>query len=231
MPRLALRCSIYLLMGFLMAAAAQAAVPSGFTDSLVADDVGAPTALAFTPDGRLLITTQGGSLRIFQNGSLLGTAALTISSICTNSEQSLLGVAVDPSFASNNYIYLFYTAEKPGRCVNRVSRFTLPAGNVINPATQMVLVDNMPSPAGNHNAGDVQFGNDGYLYISVGDGGCDYASPASCGGANDGSPTPAMRPALRAAPRSPPTLRGRSTSPVPAASPRRRRRSPSTSRW
>ena len=163
----------------------QAAVPAGFTDLLVTN-VGAPTAIAFTPDGRLLITQQGGSLRVFQGG-LLGTPALTIpaASICTNSEQGLLGVAVHPSFASNQFIYLFYTFEKPGgACVNRVSRFTLPDSNVINSSTELVLVDNMPSTGGNHNAGDLHFGKDGYLYISIGDGGTDYAG-GGAGGTND----------------------------------------------
>ncbi|MFP5285348.1 MAG: PQQ-dependent sugar dehydrogenase, partial [Thermoanaerobaculia bacterium] len=74
--------------------------------------------------------------------------------------------------------------EPGGSCVNRVSRFTLPDGNVIDPATELVLVDNMPSPAGNHNAGDLHFGRDGYLYISIGDGGCDYAG-GGCAGATD----------------------------------------------
>jgi len=189
MPKLVLRSC--LLLG-LLAVSAQAVVPPGFDDALVTDEVDGPTALAFTPDRRLLITTQGGSLRIFQNGTLLGTAALTFPSnqICTESERGLLGVAVDPEFGlpgDHNYIYLFYTAEKssPSRCVNRVSRFTLPAGNVIDPATELILVDEMPSPAGNHNAGDVQFGNDGYLYISIGDGGCDYANNSGCAGSND----------------------------------------------
>lgn len=173
---------------FLLAAARLAAtVPAGFTDSLVAT-LGAPTALAFTPDGRLLITTQSGALRIHQGGTLLATPALTFpaSSICTASEQGLLGVAVDPDFAATRHIFLFYTFEKPGgSCVNRVSRFVLPAGNVIDPATELVLVDNMPSPAGNHNAGDLHFGRDGHLYISIGDGGCDYAGNSGCAGAND----------------------------------------------
>ena len=180
-----------LRIGFIMALLAAgplaAAVPSGFTDVLVTN-VGAPTALAFTPDGRLLITTQTGTLRIYQNGTLLATPALTFpaSSICTNSERGLLGVAVHPGFASNRFIYLFYTFEKPGGvCVNRVSRFTLPDGNVISLASELVLVDNMPSPAGNHNAGDVHFGKDGYLYISIGDGGCDYANNSGCAGQND----------------------------------------------
>jgi PKD repeat protein len=67
--------------------------------------------------------------------------------------------------------------------VNRVSRFTM-SGNTFSLASEVVLVDNMPSPAGNHNAGDVAFGKDGYLYITIGDGGCDYAG-GGCAGTND----------------------------------------------
>jgi glucose/arabinose dehydrogenase len=178
-----------LICGVITAAAttpAGATVPAGFNDTLVAA-VGLPTALAFTPDGRLLVTSQAGTLRVVQFGALLPAPALTFSSsqICTNSERGLLGVAVDPNFASNNFIYLYYTFNKfanacptnnPSAPVNRVSRFTLPASNVINPATELVLVDNMPSPNGNHNAGDLHFGKDGYLYITIGEGGISTAA-------------------------------------------------------
>jgi glucose/arabinose dehydrogenase len=158
---------------------ASAAVPPNFVDELVVS-LGGVTALAFTPDGRLVMTTQGGTLRVYQNGALVGTPALTFpsSQICTNFERGLLGVAVDPSFASNQYIYLFYTfrngaAQCDGSATpkNRVSRFVLPPSNVVSLATETILVDNMPSPNGNHNGGDIQFGKDGYLYISVGEGG------------------------------------------------------------
>lgn len=165
-----------------------AALPPGFSDTLVAS-VSSPTAIAFTPDGRLLATTQGGALRVIQNGSLLPTAALTFSasSICTNSERGLLGVAVSPNFSSNRRIFLFYTFKTPSTtCVNRVSRFTLPDTNVIDPASETVLIDNMPSTAGNHNAGDLIFGRDGFLYATIGDGGCDYAG-GGCAGQNDAS--------------------------------------------
>ncbi|HEX7185783.1 MAG TPA: PQQ-dependent sugar dehydrogenase [Thermoanaerobaculia bacterium] len=162
-----------LILALLAAGPLAAAVPAGFTDALVTN-VSLPTALAFTPDGRLLITTQPGALRVYQGGALLATPALTFpdGSICTESERGLLGVAVHPSFASNHFIYLFYTANEPNvGCVNRVSRFMLPDNNVINAASELVLVDNMPSPNGNHNAGDLHFGKDGNLYISIGDGG------------------------------------------------------------
>jgi len=173
---------------FLGSLPVNAAVPAGFSDVLVTS-VGGPTALAFTPDGRLLITRQSGSLRVYANGALLATPAITFpgTAICTNSERGLLGVAVDPDFASNHFLYLFRTFRTAaGACVNRVSRFSLSDANTIDSASELVLVDNMPSPAGNHNGGDVQFGKDGYLYISIGDGGCDYAG-GGCAGSNDAS--------------------------------------------
>ena len=176
-------------------ARAAVSLPLGFVDQLVAS-VSTPTAFAFTPDGRMLVTQQPGTVRVVKDGALLGTAALDLTSkTCSNSERGLLGVAVDPAFASNHYVYLYYTYKKFGSCptkqandpVNRVSRFVLPASNVINPLTETVLIDNMMTWAGNHNAGNVGFGKDGYLYASVGDGGCDYAGDSSCGGSNDAS--------------------------------------------
>ena len=174
-----------LASAFALPGSAAAAIPPGFADSLVAA-VASPTAVAFTPDGRILVTTQPGRLRVVAGGSLLPTPALDLSArACTTSERGLLGVAVDPAFASNRSIYLFYTANAGAQCVNRVSRFTLGNDNVVSPGSEVVLLDGMPSPAGNHNGGDVQFGKDGYLYASVGDGGCDYAGNSGCAGAND----------------------------------------------
>lgn len=170
-------------------------LPSDFQDRLIAT-VASPTAQAFTSDGRMLITTQPGTLRVYQRGSLLPTPALDLTSrLCSDSERGLLGVAVDPSFATNHFIYLYYTFRKFGVCdhntttspVNRVSRFTLSASNLVDPASERVLVNNIPSPNGNHNGGDLQFGNDGYLYVGVGDGGCDYAGDSGCGASNDAS--------------------------------------------
>jgi glucose/arabinose dehydrogenase len=183
-----------------------AAVPANFIDGQVFT-IGSPTALAFTPDGRLLVTTQGGTLRVAQGNplTLVATPALAFPSattagapppVCTNFERGLLGVAVDPDFATNNYIYLYYTFNKFGVCptgqptradvpVNRVSRFVLPPSNVIAPASETVLVDNILSPNGNHNGGDLGFGKDGLLYISIGDGGADYAGNSGSGGSND----------------------------------------------
>jgi glucose/arabinose dehydrogenase len=168
-----------------LAVPAAAAVPAGFQDALFVA-VSSPTDVTFAPDGRMLVTSQGGSLRVYGGaGALLGTTTIPSAQICSNSERGLLGVATDPLFLSNGYVYLFYTHETAGGCFNRVSRFTM-SGQTFAMATELVLVDNMPSPAGNHNAGDVAFGKDGYLYITIGDGGCDYAG-GGCAGSNDAS--------------------------------------------
>jgi glucose/arabinose dehydrogenase/PKD repeat protein len=167
------------------------ALPPDFQDSLLAN-VGSPTGLAFTPDGRLLVTTQTGKLRVIQNGALLANAALDLTArICANSERGVLSVAVDPNFSVNRFIYLFYTLNKSGGCptssvtnpINRVSRFVLSDANTVDTSQEVVLVDNIPSPGGNHNAGDVHFGKDGFLYISTGDGGWDPDSGSA--GNND----------------------------------------------
>lgn len=160
-------------------------LPPGFSDTAVAD-VASPTALAFTPDGRLLIAAQPGRLWVYQNGVLSPTPALDLTGrICTDRERGLLGVAVDPGFAVTPYVYLYYSAGSAGSCVNRVSRFVLSERNILS--DELVLVDNIPSPTGFHNAGDLHFGKDGFLYISVGDGGC---GDAGCADLNDAARYP-----------------------------------------
>ncbi len=172
-----------------------AALPAGFVDELVTVATG-PTAIDFTPDGRMLIARQAGELIVRQGTTNTSAVTFPTSQLCSNFERGLLGVAVDPNFGSgagqNHFIYLFYTFHKnsalacttSGSSVNRVSRFVLADTNTVDLATETILVDNMPSTAGNHNAGDVEFGKDGYLYITIGDGGADYAGGGS-GGTND----------------------------------------------
>jgi glucose/arabinose dehydrogenase len=157
-----------------------------FTDLLVASGVSAPVAVAPLPDGRAVVLEKAGRVRIVSEGVMQATPALTLT-VCSDSERGLLGFEADSYFAANGIVYLYYTrpsAGAPGGCVNRVSRFLM-SGNVINPASETVLLDNIGSPAGNHNGGDVKVGNDGYLYVSVGDGGCDPRGDSGCAGAND----------------------------------------------
>jgi glucose/arabinose dehydrogenase len=173
-------------------------LPPGYSNTAVASLSGLdPIGLAFTPDGRLLITTRPGYLRVLQNNALLSAPALDLSGkVCSNQEQGLLGVVPDPAFATNHFIYVYYTfnkfnqplpcpKESPQSPVNRVSRFTLGNNNIADPASEVILIDNIPATGAIHNAGDLHFGKDGYLYISVGDGGCDYMGDSGCSRYND----------------------------------------------
>jgi glucose/arabinose dehydrogenase/PKD repeat protein len=174
--------------------AAAAALPSGFTDTLVAA-IASPTDVAFVPGTQsILVTTQPGLVRLYNPSLGNQPVVLDLSAkLCSNSERGLLGIALDPAFASNRRLYLYYTFRKFGVCdantanapVNRVSRFTASQDLAIDPASEVVLVDNIPSPAGNHNGGDLDIPSDGLLYASVGDGGCKLGDPSRCGGQND----------------------------------------------
>src|SRR5262245_19945756 len=174
------------------------AVRSGFTDRRVVS-VPNPTAIAFTRSGVMLVASQGGRLRVVINGRLRAQPVIDLRSrTCSDSERGLLGVAVDPKPAYR-YVYLFWTRRCSAGCPtsqtrnpagaprNRVSRFVLRSNYTIDPSSERVLLNGIYSPAGNHNGGDLGFGNDGYLYVSTGDGGCDYAGNSGCGGANNAS--------------------------------------------
>ena len=147
---------------------AAATVPSGFTDAVFVSGLSNPTAMEFAPDGRLFVTQQGGQLRVVQpNGTLLATPFLTLS-VSSAGERGLLGVAFDPAFATNNFVYVYYTATTPA-IHNRVSRFTA-SGNVAVAGSEVQLVNlNNLSSATNHNGGAIHFGADGKLYLAVGD--------------------------------------------------------------
>jgi len=142
-------------------------VPQGFArvDGWVVD-IHNTTAFAATPDGRLLVAEQGGSLRVVKNGALLATPFVTLPVDATG-ERGLLGVAVDPNFAANGFVYLYYTTQQNG-VHNRISRFTASGDVAAGPET--VLVDLPPLAGGaTHNGGAIHFGLDGKLYAAVGD--------------------------------------------------------------
>ena len=155
-------------------------------DQLLSGALSAPIAVAALSDGRVVVLEQGGRVRLVVAGVVQPTPALALT-VCANGERGLLGFAPDPAFGANGFVYVYYTRPSPGApggCVNRVSRFTM-RGAAIAPTSELVLLDNIGSPAGNHNGGDVAIGNDGYLYVSVGDGGCDPRGNSGCAGAND----------------------------------------------
>ena len=138
----------------------------------------APTAIAFTPDQALLVATKFGRLVLLEPGARQSRTVLDLRRrVCHQSERGLVGLAVDPRFRRNRFVYVYFTRRRFGcgnRAVNRVSRFVLRRNGQIDPASERVLLDKIMSPGRYHLGGDLQFGKDGYLYISVGDGVCHY---------------------------------------------------------
>jgi glucose/arabinose dehydrogenase len=153
---------------FVSLVATAASLPSGFTETQFGSNLsGSPTAMAFAPDGRLFVCQQSGQLRVIKNGSLLSTPFVSLT-VDSSGERGLLGIAFDPNFATNHYLYLYYTvATLPIH--NRVSRFTA-AGDAAAPGSEVVILElNNLSSATNHNGGAIHFGSDGKLYVAVGE--------------------------------------------------------------
>ncbi len=144
--------------------------PVNFTNEILTTNLTEPTGLTFTPDGRMLFIERAGTIRVVAAG---GTTPNTtpfhqITNINTSDgERGLVGIAVDPNFTSNNYYYVFYTANSPLR--DRVSRFTANGDTTVSGSE--VVIWQEPTQAGLwHHGGTIAFGPDGKLYISTGDG-------------------------------------------------------------
>ena len=168
--RVSLRAIALMLLALRVAApAAAATLPPGFSESMLATGLSNPTAMQFAPDGRLFVAQQGGALRVIKNGALLSTPFLTLT-VDSSGERGLLGVAFDPNFASNQYVYVYYTVPaSPGVTVhNRISRFTA-NGDVAVLGSEFIVVDLDDLSATNHNGGAINFGPDGKLYVAIGE--------------------------------------------------------------
>src|SRR5687767_5184288 len=120
-------------------------------------------------DSRLFIVEQPGRIRIIENGQLLTTPFLDITSrVLSGGERGLLSVAFHPQYRTNGFFYVYFTG-LAGEL--RVERFTVSSNpNVANAASAKVILT-VPHPRGNHNGGLAMFGPDGMLYLGLGDGG------------------------------------------------------------
>lgn len=131
---------------------------------MVATGLEAPWALAFAPDGRILVTERPGRLRVVLSGVAVPQPAALLP-VADTGEAGLLGLALDPAFEKNHYLYLYYTYSDAGALRNRVVRLTESGGRAGEP---LVLLEDIPG-ATIHDGGRVRFGPDGRLYITTGD--------------------------------------------------------------
>ena len=88
---------------------------SGFEVETVAWGLAIPTAMTFAPDGRIFVAQKWWTVQVIKNGVLLNTPLITLTDVNNYGDRWLIGIAIDPNFASNGYLYLSYTYENsPG---------------------------------------------------------------------------------------------------------------------
>jgi len=122
-----------------------------------------PIALEFAPDGRLFLATRTGALLVWDGLNPPQTLAnLPVDFV---GERGLLGLALDPNFAGNGWLYTYSTT---AQAKNRISRFTV-SGSALALASQVVLWESPAMVATEHHGGALRFGVDGKLYLATGD--------------------------------------------------------------
>jgi glucose/arabinose dehydrogenase len=154
---------------------AQGAVnlPAGFTQSRVVSGLTGPTDMEFAPDGgRLFVAEEAGKVRIAKPDGTLATFLDISSKVDITGERGLLGIAFDPNFATNHFVYLHYTKKATATTPvhNRVVRVTANGDRAVAGSEVLIFrLNNQSAENYNHLGGAIDFSRDGKLYISTGD--------------------------------------------------------------
>jgi glucose/arabinose dehydrogenase len=135
---------------------------------VVASGLATIWAIDFAPDGRIFLTERAGRIRVIQDGALLAQPWMVLDDVVEISEAGLLGLALDPGFASNGYVYAAYTYRAAsGALANKLVRLRedpVSRSGVFD----AVVLDGIRG-ANNHDGGRVKFGPDGHLYWTMGE--------------------------------------------------------------
>jgi glucose/arabinose dehydrogenase len=160
-----------------MASWASAAIlPDGFSEFPVTASIASGTRIEFSPDGKLFVLDQAGACEVYEGSGATNWTKLqanffadTPLNVNTNLGGGLLGIAFDPDYANNRFVYFYYTMEgTPPR--NRLERYTAnAAGDRALPGSSALLMEFEDLSTASHIGGALRFGPDGKLYVGIGD--------------------------------------------------------------
>jgi glucose/arabinose dehydrogenase len=156
------------------------------------DNLEALTDMAFPENGVMWVTQQNGKIFAIENDKVNPTPILDITDKLVKinngyEERGLLGIALHPEFKENKKLYLFYSRPSTDKSSNHtgvVAEYRLGANGAIDPNSERIILT-VEEPEGNHNGGCLEFGPDGYLYISFGDGGGQHDQHGTIGNGQD----------------------------------------------
>ena len=139
--------------------------PVNFNLEVIAEGLFVPWSIVFTGPDRLLVSERNGSICEVVNQKLNPTPLITFNSVAVQPEAGLLGLALDPDYKNNQFLYACYTTSKNGVLVNRVVKLKDLGTSIVEVG---MIIDDVPASY-NHAGGRIHFGPDGKLYLTAGD--------------------------------------------------------------
>ncbi|HEX3077445.1 MAG TPA: PQQ-dependent sugar dehydrogenase [Lachnospiraceae bacterium] len=135
---------------------------------VVASNLNIPWAIAISKDGKVYVTERTGTIRVINEGKLQPEPLISLESpFVSRGEGGLLGIALDPDFEQNHYIYVMHTYQEGSNLFNRVVRLVEENGKAV---LDRVIIDRIPGGS-THDGGRIKIGPDRKLYVATGDAG------------------------------------------------------------